>query len=99
MSSKSKYKKSLLAVALSMVTVPSVYAADQTKGANYDRIAGETVVITAARTQKPLLDTDASVAVVTGKETQLLNRDSVPDLLSTQSSLNIVSDGTPGAKR
>lgn len=99
MSSKSKYKKSLLAVALSMVTVPSVYAADQTKGANYDRIAGETVVITAARTQKPLLDTDASVAVVTGKETQLLNRDSVPDLLSTQTSLNIVSDGTPGAKR
>lgn len=99
MSSKSKYKKSLLAVALSMVTVPSVYAADQTKGANYDRIAGETVVITAARTQKQLLDTDASVAVVTGKETQLLNRDSVPDLLSTQSSLNIVSDGTPGAKR
>lgn len=99
MSSKSKYKKSLLAVALSMVTVPSVYAADQTKGTNYDRIAGETVVITAARTQKPLLDTDASVAVVTGKETQLLNRDSVPDLLSTQSSLNIVSDGTPGAKR
>lgn len=99
MSSKSKYKKSLLAVALSMVTVPSVYAADQTKGANYDRIAGETVVITAARTQKALLDTDASVAVVTGKETQLLNRDSVPDLLSTQSSLNIVSDGTPGAKR
>lgn len=99
MSSKSKYKKSLLAVALSMVTVPSVYAADQTKGTNYDRIAGETVVITAARTQKALLDTDASVAVVTGKETQLLNRDSVPDLLSTQSSLNIVSDGTPGAKR
>ena len=99
MSSKSKYKKSLLAVALSMVTVPSVYAADQTQGTNYDRIAGETVVITAARTQKALLDTDASVAVVTGKETQLLNRDSVPDLLSTQSSLNIVSDGTPGAKR
>lgn len=99
MSSKSKYKKSLLAVALSMVTVPNVYAADQTKGTNYDRIAGETVVITAARTQKALLDTDASVAVVTGKETQLLNRDSVPDLLSTQSSLNIVSDGTPGAKR
>ncbi len=99
MSSKSKYKKSLLAVALSMVTVPNVYAADQTKGANYDRIAGETVVITAARTQKALLDTDASVAVVTGKETQLLNRDSVPELLSTQSSLNIVSDGTPGAKR
>lgn len=99
MSSKSKYKKSLLAVALSMVTVPNVYAADQTKGTNYDRIAGETVVITAARTQKPLLDTDASVAVVTGKETQLLNRDSVPELLSTQSSLNIVSDGTPGAKR
>lgn len=99
MSSKSKYKKSLLAVALSMVTVPSVYAADQNKGTNYDRIAGETVVITAARTQKALLDTDASVAVVTGKETQLLNRDSVPDLLSTQSSLNIVSDGTPGAKR
>lgn len=99
MSSKSKYKKSLLAVALSMVAVPSVYAADQTKGTNYDRIAGETVVITAARTQKSLLDTDASVAVVTGKETQLLNRDSVPDLLSTQSSLNIVSDGTPGAKR
>lgn len=99
MTYKSKYKKSLLAVALSMVTVPSVYAADQTKGANYDRIAGETVVITAARTQKALLDTDASVAVVTGKETQLLNRDSVPELLSTQSSLNIVSDGTPGAKR
>lgn len=99
MTSSCKYQKSLLAMALSMVTVPSVYAADQNAATNYDRIAGETVVVTAARTQKALLDTDASMSVVTTKETQLLNRDSVPELLSTQPGIHILSDGTPGAKR
>lgn len=82
-----------------MVMAPAAYAADQNTAANYDRITGDTVVVTAARTQKALLDTDASMSVVTTKETQLLNRTSVPELLSTQPGISISSDGTPGAKR
>ncbi|MCK0534105.1 MULTISPECIES: TonB-dependent receptor [unclassified Anaerobiospirillum] len=94
----SKLNKSLLAAALTAVLTPASFAA-----ANADdgmtSIKGETVVVTAARTSQDLLDTNSSVAVVSGKELKNLTTDSVPEMLRSATGVRLTSDGTPGTKR
>ena len=92
MSSSPKFNKSLLAAAISTVLFTPVAFAE-------DVIKGETVVVTATRTSQDLLDTNSSVAVVTGKELKNSTTDSVPELLRSETGVRLTSDGTPGTKR
>lgn len=64
-----------------------------------DVIVGETVVVTAARTQQKLLDVNASMSVVTPESSVSMGRDNIPEMLRNVPSVRLMSDGTPGVKR
>lgn len=81
------------------VAVESSVESSVDSEAAFDLIRGETVVVTAARTQQQLLDTNASVSVVNADQTANLGRDNIPEMLRTAPSVRLVSDGTPGVKR
>ena len=81
------------------VAVESSVESSVDSEAAFDLIRGETVVVTAARTQQQLLDTNASVSVVNADQTANLGRDNIPEMLRTAPGVRLVSDGTPGVKR
>lgn len=64
-----------------------------------ERIVTETIVVSAARTEQNLLDTNASLSVVPASKLSNAAVDNVPDLLRQESGVRLVSDGTPGLKR
>lgn len=59
-------------------------------------ITAQTVVVTGSRTQEDLLASPASLSVV--RPEQGVKADNIPDMLQDVSSVNLVSDGTPGVK-
>ena len=87
------------AVEASVVGEDSVSVSSESVDTASDLIRGETVVVTAARTQQQLLDTNASVSVVNANQTANLGRDNIPEMLRTAPGVRLVSDGTPGVKR
>ena len=74
-------------------------AAAGASGADLGQIKGETVVVTASRMVQPLLDVDASMAVVSADETRTMGVDNVPEMLRSEPGVILSSDGTPGVKR
>lgn len=95
-----KLQKTLFFLAAASAALPAAVIAQTNTNDPYaaQKIMGETVVITAARTQQKLLDTDASISVVSSKDIQTSSNDNVPDLLQHESGVNLSSDGTPGVK-
>ena len=87
------------AVEASVVGADSVSVSSESADTASDLIRSETVVVTAARTQQQLLDTNASVSVVNANQTANLGRDNIPEMLRTAPGVRLVSDGTPGVKR
>lgn len=87
------------AVEASVVGADSLSVSSESADTASDLIRSETVVVTAARTQQQLLDTNASVSVVNANQTANLGRDNIPEMLRTAPSVRLVSDGTPGVKR
>ena len=87
------------AVEASVVGADSVSTSSESADTASDLIRSETVVVTAARTQQQLLDTNASVSVVNANQTANLGRDNIPEMLRTAPGVRLVSDGTPGVKR
>ena len=74
-------------------------AAAGASGADLAQIKGETVVVTASRMVQPLLDVDASMAVVSADETRMMGVDNIPEMLRSEPGVILSSDGTPGVKR
>lgn len=74
-------------------------AAAGASGADLGQIKGETVVVTASRMVQPLLDVDASMAVVSADETRTMGVDNIPEMLRSEPGVILSSDGTPGVKR
>ena len=71
------------AVEASVVGADSVSVSSESADTASDLIRSETVVVTAARTQQQLLDTNASVSVVNANQTANLGRDNIPEMLRT----------------
>ena len=68
-------------------------------GAGLTQVQGETVVVTASRMAQPLLDVDASMAVVSAEQARTMGVDNVPEMLREEPGVTLMSDGTPGVKR
>ena len=62
-------------------------------GASLSQLKGETVVVTASRMAQPLLDVNASMAVVSAAETRTMGVDNVPEMLRSEPGVTLMSDG------